>query len=220
LRRDPAIEVTARLYHYPKQHHRMLSAAKLGTLTEVSSGNVWIYPHGVLLIGNYVGLAGQARNPEAVRDVGGLEIQKGRRWSREIAHRHVKLVRGSNAENRVTEFPPPLMPDDAHAQSTRWLRPRLNDVNDTSSGKEQDEYNEDRNRGPCEFNRVAAVDLRRFAAVIAGAGSKSHDAVGEQACHDQKNYGGDRENKERDGIDLLSWGGDRLEYAARRNFRV
>src|SRR5262249_45263839 len=76
LRRDPVIEVSARLYHHPKQHHRMLGAAKLGTLTEVGSGNLWIYPHRVLLVGNHVGLAGQAGNPEAVRDVGGLEIEK------------------------------------------------------------------------------------------------------------------------------------------------
>ena len=79
LRGDPSIEVGARLDDHAQQHHGVLGAAVLAALPEVGPGDVRIDPHRIFPVRDDVSLAGQARHPEAVRDIGGLEIKKRRR---------------------------------------------------------------------------------------------------------------------------------------------
>src|SRR3954469_3555512 len=77
-------------------HMRVLCPAKFGALPAVNS---WI-PGGelyrILLSGDQVHLAGQARNPEAVNDVGGLELHRDG-----LPNRHADLIRGYKTQMRT-----------------------------------------------------------------------------------------------------------------------
>ena len=78
LSRDPGVEVGLADGDHLEAHEGVFGAAELGALAKVGSGDARIDPHAVDAIGYYVGFAGQARDPEAVRDIGGLEPQVGR----------------------------------------------------------------------------------------------------------------------------------------------
>ena len=179
-----------------------------------------IDPHRIFFVGDDVGLAGQPRHPEAVRDVGRLEIEKGRRRALRIAQRNMKLVGGDDAEAGIAELPPPLMRDHVDAERVRRPRRRLHRIYGTGRDQDEHQYDEDGDRRPCELDRIAAVDLRRFAAVVGGARAKADDAVSQQSADDQENHAGDRDDEERDGVDLVSGSRDRIEDAARGNLRV
>jgi len=155
-----------------------------------------------------------------VRDVGGLEIEKGRRRAVGVAKRNVKFVGGDDAEAGVVELPPPLMRD--HADAERVGRPPrcLHSVYGAGGDQDEHQHDEDGDRRPCELDRIAAVHLGRLARVFAGADAEAHDAVGQQAADDQENHRGDRDDEERDGVDLMSRGRDGVEDAARGNLRV
>ena len=179
-----------------------------------------IDPHRIFLIRDDVSLAGKARHPEAMRDVGRLEIEKGRRGILRIAQRHVQLVGGDDAEVRVAELPPPLMRDDVDAERARRPRRCLHRIYGAGGDEDEHQYNDDGDRRPCELDRAAAIHLRRLAGVVAGAGAKSHDAVGQQTADDQENHAGDGDDEERDGVDLVGGSRNRVVDAARGNLRV
>ncbi len=199
---------------------RVLGAAVLAALPKVGAGDMRIDPHRIFLVRDYVSLACQARHPETMRDIGRLEIEKRRRGAFGIAERNVKFVGGDDAEAGIAELPPPLMRDHMDAERAGRPRRRLHRIYGACSDEDEYQYNEDGDRRPCELDRIAAVDLRRFAAVVARADAESHDAVGQQSGDNQENHRRDRDDEECDGVDFVSGGRNCIEDAARRNLRV
>jgi hypothetical protein len=79
----------------------------------------------------------------------------------------------------------------------RILRPRSSlDASDhPRRSHEQNDSDENRNDGPCEFHLIAAIDLRRLATVIVGSLPKFNDAIDEQAKYDDEYARRNREYK-------------------------
>src|ERR1700687_1065763 len=179
LRRRPALEIGSRLDDYAEQHHRMLGATILAALPEIGPRDLRIYPHRVPFVRDHVSLARKTRHPEAMRDVGGLEIEKCRRGTMRITQRYMKFVGSDDTECRVAELPPPLMSDHVDAQRSRRPGRRLNHIDGSRRDQDENEYNDDRHRGPSEFDRIAAVNLRRLAAIVAWPRAKANHAVGQ-----------------------------------------
>src|SRR5271156_1713370 len=137
-----------------------------------------------------------------------------------IAKRHVKFVGGDDAEIRVSELPPPLMSDHVDAERSGRARRSLHYIYSSRGYQKKHEYNQDRHCGPREFDRIAAIELGRFAVVVAGAGTKANHAVSKQSPDDHKDHGGDGDHEECDGVDLVRRGGGGIEDAAGRDLGV
>ena len=112
------------------------------------------------------------------------------------------------------------MPDHVDAERSRRARHGLDYIDCSRRDQDENECNDDRNRSPREFDRIASVNLRRLAAVVARARAKTNHAVRQQRSDDQKDRCADRDHEEGDGVDLVSGSRDCVEYAARRNFGV
>jgi hypothetical protein len=114
---------------------------------------------------------------------------------------------------RIAELPPPLVADDAHVQ--RVLRRHRVLDGDQGSGRDQEEHEDDQRRDdrPGELDLVAAVDLRRLAILIAGAGAEADDAVDEQAGDDDEDHRGDAEHQHRQRVDAVGRRRVRIEDA-------
>ena len=132
------------------------------------------------------------------------------------ARGHVQLVRGHDPEVRILELPPPLVADHAHVDGVGRRRGSLDLVDRPRGRRDQDEHDEDRHDGPRQLHRIAAVHLRRLAAVVAGTTPVAHAAVGEQSADEQKDGGGERQHEQRDRADGVC----RMRRPARRCSRV
>ncbi|MFM1751115.1 MAG: hypothetical protein RL119_77, partial [Actinomycetota bacterium] len=94
-------------------------------------------PEVVGLVGDEVALPPHLRDPEGVEHILGGELELHR-----TAHRDVELVGGDDAELRVAELPPPLMPDHLHLEGARGgIGLRLEDRLDR---RDRDQHQDDR----------------------------------------------------------------------------
>ena len=89
-----------------ERHLGVLNSAIFGALAAVDADLLGHEDDIVLPAGDEVLLAGEARHPEAVDHVVRVEPDPDRH-----AYRQVQFVGGGDAEIRVAELPPPLMPD-------------------------------------------------------------------------------------------------------------
>ena len=149
----------------------MLVAAVFGTLAEEEAGLAGLQRDPVRAAGDQVDLAGEARDPVAVADVGRFQRQVDRARRAVLAHRHVKLVGGGEIQlaavvRFVVIFPPPLAADDGDKEgAVAGVRAgrRAADFPKRARGDQDEEEDDHRGgRGPGDFDRLAAVDLRRF----------------------------------------------------------
>src|ERR1700722_608461 len=113
---------------------------------------------------------------------------------RRIADGNVKFISRDDSKPWIMEFPPELMTGDGDFDRSERLRSVLNGVDHTGSCKEEDNNDQNWNHGPRNFYLVAAVYLRRFAAVLAATPAIFCDRV----CHEAKN---DQENQPCNGQD-------------------
>ena len=128
-------------------------AAELGALAVVLARRVGREDDAGHAAGNRIALAAELGHPEAVDDVGAGDLEAHR-----AAGREVEVAGGDDAELRVLELPPPLVPDDLHPEGVlrrRGLRPE-----DRPHGREGDERQDDRrDEGPDDLEQRAAPHL-------------------------------------------------------------
>jgi hypothetical protein len=80
--REPGIELRPRHGDHVEGHQRVLGAAVLGALTTVDARPIGLDHHAIGSARDHVGLAGEARHPEGMDDVGRAEQQLDRRRGR------------------------------------------------------------------------------------------------------------------------------------------
>src|ERR1700723_1139396 len=94
-----------------------------------------------------------------------------------FAHRNVQFVRSDNAYLWIAKFPPELMSDSDDFHSILRLRHILDGVDYPCGCEKQNDYDQNRNHGPRQFNLVASVHLGRLATVISWALAEFHDRI-------------------------------------------
>ena len=139
-------------------------------------------------------------------NVARLQRQMNRPRRAIIACRDMKFVRRDESELPavvavVAILPPPLMADYGNEQrlislARRHWR-RLNFPQRPRGDENQEEDDHRRRRGPGDFDRLAAVDLGRFASSVVLAAAKLPDRVEENPLDDQKNDANDRQRENR-----------------------
>src|SRR5215471_15109750 len=86
---DPSIKVVRRMHDDADQHPGVLCAAILGAVAEIGAGVGGLNPHSVFLVRDYISLAGKLRDPETVRDICRLQVEKSRLSFVSSTGRHV-----------------------------------------------------------------------------------------------------------------------------------
>ena len=152
-------ELVAGIHIDAQQHLGVLRSAILRALAQEEAGLVRVDPHAVRVIRNQVGLARQARDPEAVVGIGGKQLSGMSAWDGRIADRHVQLVGRDDAESGIAILPPELVTDDGHFDGIGGLRGVLNGVDDAGRRQEQGNDDENRNDRPGQLHLGASVDL-------------------------------------------------------------
>src|ERR1700680_1799847 len=101
-----------------------------------------------------------------------------------ITDRNVQLVRGHDAESRVTDLPPELMPNDSDFHRRGRFLSILDRVDHTSRSQKQN--NDDQNRYDCprQFDLGASIYLSRLAPSIRRSPTEFHDDIQQQTEHD------------------------------------
>src|SRR6266481_993364 len=132
----------------------------------------------------------------------------------------VGLVRDDDAELRVADLPPPLVPDDRDFESL-WNRRAPFDREDVPGRhQEQDDDDQDRDDGPGQLDLQASVHLGRLSPVITLAASKAHDGVDGQSGHDEEDGAGYDEHDPYQLASGIGRGGDRREDTRRLDHSV
>ena len=165
-----------------------------------------IDPGVIRMVRNQVGLAGQARNPEAVVGVRRKQRNKCRRRMLRIADRNMKFVRGDHSQRRITIFPPILVADGHDFDRAGRFGRVLYGKNHARGGQEQNQNDQTRNHGPGQLHLIAAIDLRRFAAVINAAPPKFRSSVGDQGKNNHEDQPADDQNQFRQTKYRIGWG--------------
>ena len=73
----------------------------------------------------------------------------------------------------------------------------LNGADHARGGEEEDQHDEGRNHGPGELHLVAAINLRRLAAIVVSTLAEFRDGVCQQAENNGKNKARDRQDEQR-----------------------
>ena len=138
----------------------------------------------------------QLRNPKAVVRICGKQLQK--RWCRMtgIAHRDVQFVGGDDPQLRISKLPPVLMSNRDHIQSARRFWSILDRMDDSGSGQEQHNDNQNWNDGPGQLNLRASVHLGRFTTRIPCSPTEPDDGVNQQRKNNDKDDSGDDKYKD------------------------
>src|SRR6266852_1716427 len=189
---DPAIEVLAGLDVDAQEHLRVLRPAVLRALPQVEPCLARLDPHLVRVVWNQIGLAGEARHPEAVVGIRREQVEEGR-----LADGQVQLVRGDDLQPRVPILPPELVADDGHLERAFRARSVLDAEDDSRRGEEEHQHDDDRSDGPGQLHLGASIDLSRLATIVVVSPPELHDRVRQQPGDDGENYSGDREHKQR-----------------------
>ena len=139
LRANPRVEILAAVHRDAQQHLGVLGPAILRALAEKDArcgagrSTCCSTRFGIRSV-----LPAKLRNPEAVVGVGGKQLQECRRRMSGVAHRNVQLVRGDDAEPRIAELPPELVPDGGDLERGRRLGSILNRVDHPRRSQKQD----------------------------------------------------------------------------------
>src|SRR6266481_9974382 len=144
-------------------------------------------PHVINAIWNQICLSCKTWDPEAVVGSRRSQGHEGRCWMRRVAHRYMRFVGGDHTQGGITEFPPKLMADGDDFDRPGRLGGILDRMDYACGGEEQHQYDEHRDHRPCEFHLIAAINLRRFAAVVGAAPAILRDGIHEQAENNYKN---------------------------------
>ena len=104
-----------------------------------------------------------------------------------IAYRNMQFIRRDHAQGRITELPPELMADGDHFNRPRRLRSILDRMDHARRGEEKHQHDQHRNHSPGKFHLVAAINLRRLAAVVVPAPAEFHNGIHKQAEDNRKN---------------------------------
>src|SRR5580704_7577921 len=107
----------------------------------------------------------------------------------------MKLVGGDNADSRVAKFPPKLMADCDYFNRSWRLRRILDGMDDAGGGEKKHQHDERGDHGPGEFHLIAAINLRRLAAIVVSPLAKLRNGVDQQAEYNHKNKSGDRQDQ-------------------------
>src|SRR6476646_9800207 len=100
---NPAFELIAGLDIDAQKHLGVLRAAILRALSQVKTRLVRINPHRIHAIGNQIGLARKARNPEAVIGISGSQGEEGRSRMPRVAQRHVQFISCYDLQPGITK---------------------------------------------------------------------------------------------------------------------
>jgi hypothetical protein len=90
-----------------------------------------------------------------------------------ITYWNMKFVGCDKSLLRILELPPKLMPDSDYLSCTRRKSGILYCVDHSCTGEEKHHHYKNGNNGPSKLELVAAINLRRFSAVVAGCAAKS-----------------------------------------------
>ena len=163
---NPAIEIGTWLNVNAEQHLGVLRSAVLRTLPKVNARLMRIDPHTIGMVGNQVGLAGEARDPEAVVRIRRQQRDQCRNRVVGVAHRNMEFIRSHDSERRVSVLPPELVSDGDDFDDILRSSGLLNAGNYSRRCHEQRHNNEDGDHGPGELHLVAAIHLGRFASIV------------------------------------------------------
>src|ERR1700694_538488 len=141
----------------------MLRPAILRALPQVEPRLARLDPHLIRVVGNQVGLAGQARHPEAVIGIGGERGEEGA-----LANWHMQLICGDYFVARVPILPPEPVPDDSHLERALSAWGILDAEDDSRRCEEQHHDDDDWSDGPRKLHLGASINLSRLAAVVGG----------------------------------------------------
>src|SRR5712671_7728717 len=104
-----------------------------------------------------------------------------------VADRNVQFVSRYDAERRISELPPELMPYRGDLECCRRFRSILDRVNHASASQKQNDNDQNRNDGPGKLDLGAAIYLGRLALIIRRAPAELYNGVGQQNENDQEN---------------------------------
>src|SRR5437899_11642121 len=93
------------------------------------------------------------------------------------ANRNVKFVGRHDAERRISEFPPELVTGRGDLHGCRGLWSILDGMNNTGGSQKQNDYDQNRNDGPGQFNLCAPVYLGRLALSTRRFVAEFHDRI-------------------------------------------
>ena len=96
-----------------------------------------------------------------------------------IAYGNVQFVRGNDPQLGIAKFPPVLMPNHGDLYSAGRLWSILNGMDDSGSGQEQHDDDQDWNDCPGQLNLRAPIYLSRLAAGIYGSPTELDDGIAE-----------------------------------------
>src|SRR5215813_2105636 len=173
----PFCEFLACMHDYAEQHVCVLHTAILRAIPNIGTGLRRLDPHHVFLIGNQISLAGELWRPETMGDIHRLELKESWPPLARLTDRHVKLIGSDDAKLRVADFPPPLVADHRDVERAGGRGSALYIVSRARRGQKKYKDDENGDHRPGEFDLVAAVDLRRFAAFILGPLPKPKDDI-------------------------------------------
>ncbi len=201
LRREPRIELPARLRDDPHAHPGVFDAAELGTCAGEHTRAGGEQAEHVRLPGDDVHLRAELGHPQIVNDVGGRQLEFDRH-----AGRDMRLVRGNGAV-RVAELEPPLVADDADLErrlEAAERRPTADLRQRDEAQAEDDSEHHERRGGPRDLESPVAVDLRgepaRARTRIAVADGE-HDEGAENAGKDECRDGADDQREHDDRLE-------------------
>src|SRR6202795_4785406 len=187
FRLDPLVKLLARINIDAQEHLGVLCAAVLCALAEIQSRFMRIDPHVVDAIWNQICLSCKPWHPEAMFGIRRNQGHKGRCGMRRVAHRYMQFIGRDHTQSGITKFPPELMADGNDLNRCGRLRSILDRMDYACGGEEQHQHDEHRDHRPCEFHLIAAINLRRFAAVVGAAPAILRDGIHEQAENNYKN---------------------------------
>ena len=128
--------------------------------------------------------------------VDGLERDERRRRPGVVADRDVQLVGGHDAQPRIADLPPPLVPHDGHVHRIGRRGVPLDGEDVAGRGQEQDDDDEEWYDRPRQLDLRTAVHLRGVASVLARAAPVAHDGVERHAGDDDEDERDHREHQE------------------------
>src|SRR5215475_9871197 len=121
LGRHPTGELFRGIRDNTNEHLRVLRPAIFGAVAAVYASLLWLDPHPVDAVRDQIGLPREFRGPETMYDVRRFEGQESELALARFADRRVQLIRRNDAQVRIVNLPPPLMPDDRRFQRVRRL---------------------------------------------------------------------------------------------------
>src|SRR5260370_31592333 len=125
----------------------------------------------------------------------------------------MECVRCDYGESGIAKFPTKLVPDCGNCHGFSWLGRVLDRVNESCRCEKEQNNDQYRNDGPCDFNLCASIHLGRLALCVRRSAAELHDDVSQQTEDYDKNQPGDAEDEQREMTDRIRRRGARIGNA-------